>query len=185
MQAGDDQLSGDEKQNHRGYAEELLQIDSDAALDEHHSKQHGCTNAEQGAKKTEQGTRIEGYAGQDQDCLRSLAQDHEKNKKKDAELRAASSEGSELALDLTFQLFPCPHHENDHGDDEESCGQHDPAFKNIFVELQAGEQDGAANAGQKSGAEGGEDRAAEIRPLNFGQVCQRDADDEGGFHTLA
>ena len=38
MQAGDDQLRGDEEQNHRGDAEELLQIDADAAFDEHHSE---------------------------------------------------------------------------------------------------------------------------------------------------
>ena len=54
MQPGDDQLGGNEKQDNRGDAEEFLQIDPYAALDEHYAKQNGRGYAQQRADKIQQ-----------------------------------------------------------------------------------------------------------------------------------
>ena len=77
------------------------------------------------------------------------------------------------------------HHENDHRHDEESCGQHDPAFKDVFVPFRAGEQDSNANAADRRGNQGCIDGFAQIIALNLGQVGQGNANDQSGFDAFA
>ena len=54
MQAGDYQLGRDEEQDHCGDTEELLQINADAAFDEHHPEHNRRNYAEKRAHEAEQ-----------------------------------------------------------------------------------------------------------------------------------
>src|SRR6185312_5920673 len=54
MQAADDQLCGDKKQDNGRHAEKLLQIDAYAALNEHHAEENGNAYPQQRSQETEQ-----------------------------------------------------------------------------------------------------------------------------------
>ena len=86
---------------------------------------------------------------------------------------------------MPFEFSACPHHENNHGHDEERCRQHYPAFKQVFIKLESGEQDGNANARHKRGAQGSENRLAQVGPPDLGEISQRDPNDERSFDPFA
>src|SRR4029077_18760051 len=119
VQARDYKLRGHQEKNRGGDAEEFLQIDLDAALDEHHSEEDGDDHAEDGADEAHQLVRVQGYGGEDQNGFDALAQHHKENKKEEAYPSIAPGEQADLAFDVAFELAAGPHHEHDHGDDED------------------------------------------------------------------
>src|SRR5438132_357714 len=80
---------------------------------------------------------------------------------------------------LAFEFLPRPHHEYDHGHDEEGRGQHHPTFDEVLVKLKAGKENRYADAGNEGRAQRHEHGLAEVRPLNLVQIGKRDADNEG------
>src|SRR6185312_5566116 len=88
MQAADNQLEDHEVKNDRGHAEETLQVDPDAAADEHYAEDHGGRDAEQGPGKAHQLGGVQGDAGEDQHGLNAFTQDHQEDEAEEAELRA-------------------------------------------------------------------------------------------------
>ena len=129
MQSRNQQLCRDKEQNHGCDPEEFLQIDSYAALYEHHTKQHRRKYARKRPDKVDQGARFERHRRENQNRLRALAQHHQKNEQKNAELRTAASQRSQLPFNLAFEFLAGPHHEDNHADHEECGGEHHPAFK--------------------------------------------------------
>jgi hypothetical protein len=75
-------------------------------------------------------------------------------------------------------------HEPDHADDEDRGGEHDPAFEDVGVELGAGDDDCAADAGGDCRAEGPEDGGLKLGPANLGEIGEDDAHDERRFDAL-
>jgi hypothetical protein len=185
VQAGDHELSGDQEKNRGGDLEELLQIDLDAALDEHHAEEDGDDHARDGADEAHQLARIQRYGGEDENGFGALTHDHEEDKEEEADPGVATGEQSDLAFDVAFELAAGLHHEDDHGDDEDGGDQHDPAFEDVFVQFVTREHDGHANRSRKSRCQGGVDRFAQIVTPDFGQVGQGNADDEGRFDAFA
>ena len=142
VQAGDDKLRGDQEKNRGGDLKEFLQVDLDAALDEHHAEQYGNDNTQDRADETHQFTRVQRDGGEDEDGFDALAQDHQKDEREQTNPRIAAGEQADLAFDLAFELASGFHHEDDHGDDEHGGDQHDPAFEDVFIPFESGEHDG-------------------------------------------
>ena len=185
MQAGDYKLRGHKEKNRGGDPEEFLQIDLDAALDEHHSEQDGDDHAEDGADEAHQLVRVQRHGGEDQNGFDALTQHHQEDEEEEADPGVATGEQSYLAFDFSFELAAGLHHEDDHGDDENGSDQHHPAFKDVLVPVEAGEHDGDGDRSGKSRAEGGVDRLAQIVAPDLGEISQGDADDESGFDAFA
>src|SRR5580700_1273099 len=184
MQAGDHELRSDEEQNHRSDAEEFLQIDADAAFDKHHAKRHGSNYAEKCAEETKQFSRVQRNRGENEDGFYAFPQDHQKYECKKSKPRVAPRQQPNFALDLTLELPAGLHHENDHGDDEEGSSQHDPAFENVLIPASAGEQGCDPEAANEGGDQCGVDGFAQLWPVDFGKVGQRNAHDQGSLDTF-
>ena len=186
MQAGDHQLRRHEEQNHGGDAEELLQIDAHAALDEHHAKQQWRQSRPDNVPRklsssvefSETAERIRTVSTPSRSTIR-------KTNGNRPNARVASGQEADLAFDLALELAACLHHENDHGDDEEGGGQHDPAFENVLIPAGTGKQNGHPDAADKGRDQGGIDGFAQLGPTDFGQIGQGNADDQGGFDPFA
>ena len=76
-------------------------------------------------------------------------------------------------------------HEPDHADDEGGGDEHDPAFEDVLVEVEVGDDDGDADAGGDGGAERVEDGPFELAALDFVEVGEDDSDDQRCFDTFA
>src|ERR1035441_6288020 len=185
VQAGDYKLPGHQEKNRGSDLEEFLQIDLNAALDEHHAEQDGDDNSHDRADEAHQLARVQGDGGEDQNGFGALAQDHEENEDEEADPCVAAGEQSNLAFDLAFELAAGLHHEHDHGDDEDGSDQHDPAFEDVLVQLEARDHDGHADRSGKSGGQISIDRFAQIIAADLGEIGQGDADDESGFDAFA
>ena len=108
-----------------------------------------------------------------------------KTKRNSPNYASSPGEEADFAFNFSFEFAAGLHHENDHGDNEDRGGQHDPAFENIFVQIEPGNHDGQTNGAGKGGAERGIDRLAQVVAADLGQVRQRDADDQSGFDAFA
>src|SRR5258707_14266521 len=185
MQARDNQLSRDEEQDCRSDAEELLQVDAYRALNEHHAESDGSKHSEQRSEEAHQFGRVKRNGREDEDGLRTLAQHHQKNEQKESEPGVLARQQTDFAFDFALQLASRPHHENDHGDDEEGGDQHDPAFKDIFIQVGAGDDYGDGNAAHERSDERGIDGLAQFVAADLGQIGEGDAVDEGGLDPFA
>ena len=76
-------------------------------------------------------------------------------------------------------------HEPDHADNEDGCGQHNPAFDDVGVEVEAGDDDGDSDAGGDGGSECPEDGAFQLVAADLGEVGEDDAHDQRCFDPLA
>ena len=185
VQAGNQKLGGDKKENDGCDFEELLQVDLDAAFDEHHTEKNRNPYAQHGADETEQLARVQRDGGEDQNGFDALAQHHQEDEQEEADPGVVAGEQADFAFDLALELAAGLHHEDDHGHDEDGGDQHDPAFENVLVPIQAGEQDSNADRSGKGGGEGGIDGFAQIVAADLCQVREGDADDESGFDAFA
>ena len=138
-----------------------------------------------GADEAHQLARVQGDGGKDQNGFDALAQHHQKDEQEEADPGVAAGEQSNLAFDLALELAAGLHHEDDHGDDEDGSDQHDPAFEDVLVPIEAREHDGHADRSGKSGGQSGIDGFAQIVAADLGQIGQGDADDESGFDAFA
>src|SRR5439155_983974 len=75
--------------------------------------------------------RVERDGGKDQNGFGALAQHHQENEDEQAEPGVVAGQQTDFAFDLSLELAPRFHHEDDHGEDEEGGNQHDPAFKDM------------------------------------------------------
>jgi hypothetical protein len=98
--------------------------------------------------------------GEDENGLHALAENHQEHKQEQADARALRSEIVEFAFDLALQFAAGAHHEDDHGDHKEGSHQHDPAFDDVFVQIQTGYDDSHSNRAEKGRAQSGIDGAA-------------------------
>ena len=109
-----------------------------------------------------------------------------RNTKKNSPIQASlPASKPDLAFNFALQFPARPHHENHHGDDEEGGDQHDPAFENVFIPVQPGDQDGDPNASQKRGRQRRINGLAQVIAADLAQISQRDADDQGRLHPFA
>ena len=76
-------------------------------------------------------------------------------------------------------------HEPDHPDDESGGNEHHPAFENVLVEVEVGDDDGNADAGRDGCAEGVKDRPLELAAVDFIEIGEDDSDDQRCFDTFA
>jgi len=76
------------------------------------------------------------------------------------------------------------HHEDDHGHDKKRGRQHDPTLVNVFIQVQPGQGNGYADAGNERQGQGGIDQLAEVGALDLVQIGERDAYNEGSFDAL-
>src|SRR5208337_3766435 len=111
------------KKNRGGDLEEFLQINLDAALDEHHAEQDGNGHAQDGADEAHQLVRVQGYSGENQNGFDALAQDHEEDEEEETDPRVATGEQADLRFNLALERAAGLHHEDDHGDDEDGSDQ--------------------------------------------------------------
>ena len=185
VKAGDQKLRGHQEKNRGSDPEEFLQIDLDAALDEHHAEQNGDEHTEDGADKAHQLIRIQRYGGEDQNGFDALPQHHQKDEEEEADPCISPGKQADLAFDFSFEPAAGLHHEDDHGDNENGGNQHDPAFKDVLVPVEAREHDGHGDRSGKSCGQGGVDGFAQIVAADLGQISQGDADDERGFDAFA
>src|ERR1041385_5466879 len=132
MQPGDDQLCRDKEQNDGGDVEELAQIDTHAAFDKHHAKDHGQGHAQQRAQKAHKLGGVEGNAGEDRDGLNAFTEDHEEHEGKQSPFGSTTGQGSDFGFDLALKLAGGTHHENHHADDEDGGHQHVTSFHFFF-----------------------------------------------------
>src|ERR1700704_3592632 len=102
MQPGNNQLRRDEEENDRGDLEELAQINAHAAFYEHHAKDHGQGHAEQSTQKAHELGGVERNAGKNGHGLNAFAKDHEKDKGKQAPLRATACQGADFGFNLAL-----------------------------------------------------------------------------------
>src|SRR5208337_4184298 len=114
------------------------------------------------ADEAHQLVRVQGYSGENQNGFDALAQDHEEDEEEETDPRVATGEQADLRFNLALELAAGLHHEDDHGDDEDGSDQHDPAFENVLVPLEAGEHDSHSDRSGKSCGQGGVDRFAQI-----------------------
>ncbi len=163
VQAGDDELSGDQEKNGGSDAEEFLQVDLDAALDEHHTEENGDDDSGKRADEAHQFGRVQGDGGQQKNGFGALAQNHQEDEQEEADPRVAASQKAELAFDFALHFASRLHHEDDHGDDEDGGDEHDPAFEDVFVKLETRENDGDADGSDKGGGRGQRRRTCEDR----------------------
>src|ERR1019366_8354380 len=185
VQAADHELRGHQEKDGSGDAEEFLQVDLDAALDEHYAEENGDADAEDGADEAHQFGRVKGDGGKDKNGFHALAQDHQEDEEEEADPGVFTREEADFAFNLALKLAAGLHHENDHGDDEDGGHQHDPAFEDVLIPVEAGEDDGECDGAGKGGGESGIDGFAQVVTADFGQIRERDADDESGFDTFA
>ena len=90
VQAADEELEGDEVEDHRGDLEEALQVDLDAAADEEDAEDDGDGDAEQGAGEAEDLGGVQRDGREDQDGLDAFTQDEEEDEKEEAQAGDAS-----------------------------------------------------------------------------------------------
>lgn len=153
MQAGDDELEGNEVEDDGGDAEEALQVDAHAAADEHDAEDDGEGEAEDGAGEGEDLGGVEGDGGEDEDGLDAFAEDEEEDKEEEADLgRRGAGVAGDLRFDLALHGAGGLVHEPDHADNKGRGGQHDPAFDDVGVEVEMGDEDGGEDAGDEGGA---------------------------------
>src|SRR5882762_7643624 len=176
MQARDYQLGRHQEQDRRGHAEEFLQVDAHAALDEHDAEGNGSDHSQQGSEEAHQFGRVERDGGKDQDGFDALAQHHQENEDEQAEPGVVSRQQADFSLDFSLELAARLHHEDDHGDDEEGGDEHDPAFEDVLVQVGAGDHHGHGNAAEESRAQRSVNGLAQFSAPNLGQIGQRDAD---------
>ena len=146
MEAGDDELEGDEVEDDGGDAEEALQVDANAATDEHDAEDDREGDAEDRSGEGEDLSGVEGDGGEDKDGLDAFAEDEKEDEEEEAEFggRGAGVAG-DLGFDLTLHGAGGAVHEPDHADDEDGRGEHDPAFDDVGVEVEVGDEDGCGN----------------------------------------
>ena len=184
VQSGNHKLEGDKKQYDTRDPKKFLQIDADAALDEHHPKNHSQRHSQQGADEAHQLGRVQRDAREDEDCLYTLAKDHQEDKSKYAPLRAAAGEGTDLGFDLTCKFAGGAGHKDDHAGHKESGNQFDPAFKSVAVQTQARKHQGPSHAAHKGSNQAGIDCFAQVKASNFGEIGKRDPHNEGRLNTF-
>ena len=178
VEAAEQELEGDEVEDDGGNAEEALEVDFDAAADEEHAKDDGDGDAEDGSGEAEDLGGVERDGGEDEDGFDAFAEDEEEDEEEEAEFGGVFDELGDLAFDVTFEGSGGLVHEPDHADDECGCGEHDPALKDVGVDVGAGDDDGGGDAGSDGGAESPEDGFLEFGTADFGEVGKDDADDE-------
>ncbi len=185
VEAGDEELEGDEIEDDGGDAEEALQVDFDRAANEQDAENDRDGDAQNGAREAHNLCRVQRDGRQDKDRLNTFAQDEQEDEEEEASGVGFFERLGDFSFDFTLHGFGCLVHEPDHGNDEGGGGEHDPAFEDIGIEVGASDDDGAEDRGRDGRAERPEDRAFELRAANFGQVGEDDADDERGFDALA
>ena len=187
MKAADDELEGDEVEDDGGDAEEALQVDLDGAADEEDSEDYGYGDAEESAGEGEQLGGVERDGGEDEDGLDAFAKDEEEDEEEEAEAGDAlfAGVGGYFGFDLALHGTGGAAHEPDHADDEDGGGEHDPAFDDVGVDVEAGDDGGYGYGGSDGCGESIEDGALELVAADFGQVREDDADDKGGFDAFA
>ena len=144
--AADDQLCRDQEHDCGGDAEEFLQVDAHTAFDEHHAESNRGDEAEQGSQKAHQFGGVQADAGQDEHRLCAFTEDHQEDEDEEAEPGIVARQQADLTFDLALHLAAGLHHEDDHGDDEEGGDEFNPSFKDVFVQVGAGDDDGDADA---------------------------------------
>ncbi len=185
MQAADDQLRGYKPQDHRGDTEEFLQVDAHAALDEHHAKADRSDHSQQGTQETQEFGGVQGDRRKNQHRFHAFPHDHQEDEKKHSDAGTLAGQGLKFAFNFTLHLLAGTHHEDDHGDDEEGGSQHHPAFDDVFIQVQAGDQDGHANAAHEGCSQGDKNGLAKVGTADLGQVGKSDAYDQGRLDSLA
>ena len=188
VQSTHDELEGDEVQDHRGDAEEALQVNANAAPNEKDAKDDGDGDAKQGAGEGEQLGGVEGDGGEDQDGFDALADNQQKDEEEESKLRDAGVTlcvAGDLGFNVTLHRTGGAVHEPDHAHDKSSGGQHDPAFDDVGVEVQVSHQDSNGDGGGDCSAESPKYRLFELGTANLAEVGKDDAYDEGGFDTLS
>jgi len=188
VQAAHHKLKRHEIEDHRGDAEEALQVDLDAAADEEHAEDDGYGDAEKGASKAEEFGGIEGDGGEDQDSFDAFAEDEQEYEEKEADMRRAVVAAGELGnfgFDLAFHGACRLVHEPDHAHHEDGSGEHDPAFDDVGVEVEVGDDDSDTDAGGYGGSESPEDASFQLVAANLGEVGEDDAHDQRCFDPLS
>src|SRR5581483_746900 len=94
-------------------------------------------------------------------------------------------EGPQLGFDLPFHAPAGLHHEDHHADDENSGGQHHPAFKDVGIEVQARYDDGGADAAQDGGKQSAVNVFAEFVTTDLIEIGEGDSDNECSFDAFS
>ena len=109
-----------------------------------------------------------------------------KTKKKRPSLGGGGAgEAGDLGFDFALHRSRGLVHEPDHADHKGRGGEHDPAFDDVGVEVQVGNEDGGEDAGDEGGAEAPKDGSFELVAADLREVGEDNADDERGFDAFA
>ena len=139
MEAADDELEGDEVEDDRGDTEEAAEVDFDAAADEEDSEDYSDGDAEDSAGEAEDFAGVKGNGGEDEDGFDAFAEDEEKDEEEETEFGGAADEIGDFSLDVAFEGAGGSVHEPDDADNESGGSEHDPAFKDVGIEVGAGD----------------------------------------------
>lgn len=188
VQPADHELEGHEIKDDCGDAEEALQVDFDAAADEEHAEDHSHGDPEQGAGKAEEFGGVERDRRKDQDGFDAFAEHQQEDEEEEADAGDAvfaAGESGDLGFDLALHGAGGLVHEPDHAYHEDSSREHDPAFNNVGIEVEMGDNDGDADAGGDGSPESPEHDTLQLVAANLCKIGEDDSDDQRGFDPFA